>query len=88
MRATLTRLTGTDTAALDIDGTPSGLIDPEFAGDDIDTAESGRMIGSCFYDLDALLLERGVARMPDGDYIENWREIETGLWTVELADAR
>lgn len=88
MRAIITELDGTDTAALDIDGTPHGIIRVVRDGDDIDNGESGRtLLGSCFYDLDALLLERGVARMPDGDHVSNWREVEPGLWTVELADA-
>ena len=82
-------------AALDIDGVPAGIIDLEFDGDDIDNDNSGRTDGGggddgsegIFYDLDAVLVEAGVQRMVDGDYAQNWREIESGLWTVELTDA-
>lgn len=82
-------------AALDIAGESHGIITLVRSGDDIDDEESGRSEGGygddgtqgMHFDLDALLLEAGVQRMVDGDYAQNWREIEPGLWTVELTDA-
>ena len=100
MRAIITELDGTDFAALDIAGTPHGIVRVARDGDDIDNEESGRGGGTDYdrqryrgvwYDLDALLAESGVMRMVDGDHAQNWREVEPGLWTVELtteADAR
>ena len=100
MRAVITTITGNDyadlwgpgqRAALDIAGESHGIIDLEFDGDDIDNEESGRTDGGDDYhprySLDELLLAAGVQRMVDGDYAQNWREIESGLWTVELTDA-
>ena len=96
-RAVLTELDGTDFAALDITGTSHGIVRVTRDGDDIDIEESGRGGGTehdrqryrgVWYDLDALLAEAGVQRMVDGDYAQSWREVEPGLWTVELTELR